>query len=452
MSHDLLFTNETAWNAIDLRALFDQFGAGVLGEGDLEVTAGATGLSVDVAAGSALVESDEAGDQGKYRVVLDTPLNSAAFTAGGLEAADATDPRIDRIVARVYDDEVDGSGLTAFRLEVVTGTPTAGADLTNDDGIGAIPTNALELARVLVEATDTAVDPLNVADDRVFGGAPSPGPHGSSHEQDSTDPIPSLPTADEKDAMTSAATAPTGANPFVTEADLPTGGDGPVIADESTPLTQRPTVAFEGAGVTASDDSGGSRTVVTIPGGGAETLPVSIIDAAGDLIVGTGADAADNLAAGGEESVLVIDSAVPAWTDPKNVLPLRTSVGFNTSNLANNASDATITLGLEPSARAIMLEADRACRFRLYMTSADRTADAARAIGTDPTGDHGLLLEVVTTGAQVVRLTPQVDMSADPAGDLTRPFATSYYVSVTNLSGATHVVNLTLTYIPTERR
>lgn len=42
---------------------------------------------------------------------------------------------------------------------------------------------------------------------------------------------------------------------------------GHVIQDETTGLTQRNTLAFVGAGVTATDDSGNARTVVTIPGG-----------------------------------------------------------------------------------------------------------------------------------------------------------------------------------------
>jgi hypothetical protein len=44
-------------------------------------------------------------------------------------------------------------------------------------------------------------------------------------------------------------------------------GGGHEILDETTPLTQRAELAFQGAGVTATDDSGNDRTVVTIPGG-----------------------------------------------------------------------------------------------------------------------------------------------------------------------------------------
>lgn len=50
------------------------------------------------------------------------------------------------------------------------------------------------------------------------------------------------------------------------ETTLPTAGH--VIEDEGTPLTQRPTIDFQGAGVTVTDDAGNNQTVVTVSGGG----------------------------------------------------------------------------------------------------------------------------------------------------------------------------------------
>ncbi|HWA67166.1 MAG TPA: hypothetical protein VG899_12460 [Mycobacteriales bacterium] len=40
------------------------------------------------------------------------------------------------------------------------------------------------------------------------------------------------------------------------------------VDDEGTALTQRPTINFVGAGVTATDDAANNKTIVTIPGGG----------------------------------------------------------------------------------------------------------------------------------------------------------------------------------------
>lgn len=49
---------------------------------------------------------------------------------------------------------------------------------------------------------------------------------------------------------------------------------GHTIADEATPLTQRATLNFVGAGVAVTDDAGNNRTVVTISGstGGGHTI------------------------------------------------------------------------------------------------------------------------------------------------------------------------------------
>lgn len=52
------------------------------------------------------------------------------------------------------------------------------------------------------------------------------------------------------------------------------GGSGHTIEDEGTPLTARTNLNFVGAGVTVTDDSGNSATVVTIPGGGGTSLPL----------------------------------------------------------------------------------------------------------------------------------------------------------------------------------
>ena len=48
-------------------------------------------------------------------------------------------------------------------------------------------------------------------------------------------------------------------------------GSGHTIEDEGTPLTQRTSLNFVGAGVTVTDDAGNDATVVTIPGGGSSS-------------------------------------------------------------------------------------------------------------------------------------------------------------------------------------
>jgi hypothetical protein len=168
-ANNTLYTGSAPVYAHDLRHVWDDVTEGVvdLAGGDFLVTAGATGLSVDVAAGVAFVTGDDDPDQGNYRNYLPAPVNSSSFAGGGLQAADATKPRIDVIVLHVYDDEYDGSGSEGYELEVLTGTPTTGATLVNRNGAAAVPDTALWLADVLVPATATSITAPNIADKRI---------------------------------------------------------------------------------------------------------------------------------------------------------------------------------------------------------------------------------------------------------------------------------------------
>jgi hypothetical protein len=108
------------------------------------------------------------------------------------------------------------------------------------------------------------------------------------------------------------------------------------------------------------------------------------------------------------------------------------------ADLANEDGSAAFAAGY----RLHTVETDRACRVRLYTTSAKRTADAARGIGVDPTGDHGLMFEFVATGAVTYDLSPLVDGYC--------PTGTSVYYAIQNRSGGTSTVEVTLGWIRTE--
>lgn len=121
----------------------------------------------------------------------------------------------------------------------------------------------------------------------------------------------------------------------------------------------------------------------------------------------------------------------------------RSSTDKVTASIADGVTE-TSALVLHPSVRLFKVATSRAARVRIYATAAQRTADAARPIGTDPIGNHGLLFEFVTS-ADILSytLTPAVDLTADGSDS-------TYYVSVTNLSGATGVVTTTFYYVRTE--
>lgn len=126
-------------------------------------------------------------------------------------------------------------------------------------------------------------------------------------------------------------------------------------------------------------------------------------------------------------------------------LPARQEATYTTASLADAAAESgSVTLG--KSYRVLRVEADRACRVRLYTTAAKRDADGARAVGADPNGDHGCVLDVVLTGAMLsLELSPQANGSS---GD--DPATSTAYITVTNLSGGASTVAATLTYLSQE--
>jgi hypothetical protein len=120
----------------------------------------------------------------------------------------------------------------------------------------------------------------------------------------------------------------------------------------------------------------------------------------------------------------------------------RTTATITTASLADDATENS-TVALAAGYRLLQITTDRACRVRLYTTSAKRTADAARLVGVDPTGDHGLLFEFVATGAVTdYDLTPTVDGFC--------PTGTSAYYAIQNNHGSTSTVAVTFDYVRTE--
>jgi hypothetical protein len=133
-----------------------------------------------------------------------------------------------------------------------------------------------------------------------------------------------------------------------------------------------------------------------------------------------------------------------------NVIPMgytgfesRTTTSITTAELSPNAIE-NIEVELKPGYRLLKVETDVPARIRVYASAESRTADASRAIGTDPSGVHGVILDLVTTGSTLVWwLSPVVDGYTSNAGD-TVPLA------ITNLSGSTDTVTVTFTWVRSE--
>ncbi len=154
-------------NARDYRRLFQAVGqmhgtsAGVTSFTALQVTERGAGanMSVDVAAGGAVLDGTEDTHQGHYHLYVDATENLA------IAAADATYPRIDLVVAKVADSEYSGA-TDAGALAVVTGTPAASPAQPS------APANSLVLAAVAVAAGAATVVNANITDLRARFGRP----------------------------------------------------------------------------------------------------------------------------------------------------------------------------------------------------------------------------------------------------------------------------------------
>lgn len=96
--------------------------------------------------------------------------------------------------------------------------------------------------------------------------------------------------------------------------------------------------------------------------------------------------------------------------------------------------------------RLYRVTTNRPARVRLYGTTARRDADAARPIGTDPSGDHGLLFEYVTTAGT---LTQSLSPLVDGASFEDTP-TSAVPVTIGNNDSSAGVVTLTFIYVRTE--
>jgi len=166
------FLQTKTYSAMRDRLAFQHGGsvqAGTWDMGDFVVTqrASSANMSVDVAAGYALVSANDPGNAGLYHVQNDASVNVATLVGGGAwPVGHATLPRIDSVYLIVNDTTDGGDASDTPNIAVVQGTATAGATLDNRTGAGTAPTGALLLADVLMPAASTTVTTANIRDRR----------------------------------------------------------------------------------------------------------------------------------------------------------------------------------------------------------------------------------------------------------------------------------------------
>ena len=123
----------------------------------------------------------------------------------------------------------------------------------------------------------------------------------------------------------------------------------------------------------------------------------------------------------------------------------RQSFSTTTASLTNNSSAFPNITGAYKSYLLFKIQTDRAAWVRVYTSIAARSADSSRSIDVDPLPGSGVIAEIITTGASTQVLTPAVIGFNDEASPVN-----TIYLSVTNRSGTTGTVTVTLTALKLE--
>jgi hypothetical protein len=122
----------------------------------------------------------------------------------------------------------------------------------------------------------------------------------------------------------------------------------------------------------------------------------------------------------------------------------RTSVVGTAENLIDLGT-ANLDITAFKGYTIFKIQTSHAAWVRVYADSASRTADASRTQEEDPLSSAGVILEIITDTAETILMTPAVFgfNNEDPVTDILP-------IAVTNLSGDTNTITVTLTILQIE--
>ena len=234
-----------------------------------------------------------------------------------------------------------------------------------------------------------------------------------------------------------------------------------------TSITSKPTT-LAGYGITDAPSAltdlgisdGAASTVLTTDGSGNFTFGPSLIQmqglTAGNIVansllfgVGTVVNefSADGTLAGNSNSAVPTESAVKTYVDNavtggSEGLASRSTAAVTTNSIANNVNEDVSITGFK-SYMLMSIQTSAAAWVRLYTSSGNRTADAGRGEGVDPSPASGVIAEVLSNGAQTIEFGPAV-LGWNSADD------TTIYAAVKNKSGGTATITTTLKLLKLE--
>lgn len=122
----------------------------------------------------------------------------------------------------------------------------------------------------------------------------------------------------------------------------------------------------------------------------------------------------------------------------------RANVSISTGSIANSAT-FTGTVALAKGYAIYKVTTSTNAWVRLYSNTATQTADAARSIFNDPQPGSGVMVEVISTGANIILVSPAAVGWNDSS-----PVSNAIPVSITNLSSVSSNITVTFTYLGLE--
>lgn len=122
----------------------------------------------------------------------------------------------------------------------------------------------------------------------------------------------------------------------------------------------------------------------------------------------------------------------------------RANVSISTGSIANSAT-FTGNVDLAKGYAIYKVTTSTNAWVRLYSNTTTQTSDAARSMFNDPQPGAGVMVEVISTGSNVILVSP----AAVGWNDST-PVSNSIPVSITNLSGTSSNITVTFTYLGLE--
>jgi len=246
-------------------------------------------------------------------------------------------------------------------------------------------------------------------------------------------------------AWVNAAAAGGSANTFGT---ISVAGQTDVVADATTD-----TLTFiAGTGMTITTDAANDTitfvsTATGGAGGAANTFSTIAVAGQPSVVADSTADTL-NLIAGsnitiqtdtGTDSITINSTASGGFT------PSRVTQAVTSASIADDAETNIDFANLGVSYCLYSVQVDKGARVRIYKDDASRTADVSRPIGTDPVEGDGVVAEFVSTAAETFVITPAIFGFVD-----NRPTENDIPVRVTNRSGTTGTVTVTITGLKLE--